>query len=239
MRSCTPAFIIMTSAYDEDDAELLFLQYSASCMYLEPEKSTRQYMRPIFAHRCGHGDFYHLVKELEVADGEDFMRYARFIPTLLQEVLILAGPHLEHNPGASNTYWTKGAPHDDYTVHHQNRPFFLFIHYNIGSYPNMAFRCTPSALSTSLASIFSFQNKHKAYWNVIITWHQRFDIHDEMSFWLYVYFITFCVAGQQCQVRIWMRDILSKALLHQAIDDNILEFLSPCQVNRWFNLRFH
>ena len=88
----------MASAYDEDDAELLFLQYSAICMYLEPEKAARQYMRPIFAHRREHGDFYHLVKELELADGEDFMRYARFTPTLLQEVLKIVGPHLEHNP---------------------------------------------------------------------------------------------------------------------------------------------
>ena len=49
MRSCRPA-----SAYDEDDVEWLFLQKFAICMYLESDKSTRQYMRPIFGpNTCG------------------------------------------------------------------------------------------------------------------------------------------------------------------------------------------
>ena len=165
MRSCTPAFIVMASVYDEDDAELFFLQYSAICMYLEPAKATRQYMRLIFAHRCEHGDFYHLVNELEFADGEDFMRYARFTHTLLQEVLKLVSPHAEHNPTHRIPIGPKERPIMTIRFTIKIGHFSLFIHYNllchIRIWRSDAF--PSSALSTSLGSIFSFHKKHITY----------------------------------------------------------------------------
>ena len=50
-------------------------------------------MRPVFARRKQQGDYYQLVRELEIADAEYFGRYARFSPALLEEVLQLVGPH--------------------------------------------------------------------------------------------------------------------------------------------------
>ena len=47
--------------------------------YLEDDHlSQRSYIRPIFARRKEQGDFYHLVRELELADNEYFSRYARY-----------------------------------------------------------------------------------------------------------------------------------------------------------------
>ena len=43
-------------------------------MYLESEKWKRWNMGPLFAHRREHGDFYHIVKELELYDGEGVMQ---------------------------------------------------------------------------------------------------------------------------------------------------------------------
>ena len=66
--------------------------------YLEDDHlSQRSYKRPIFARRKEQGDFYHLVRELELADNEYFCRYARFSPTLLEEVLQLVGPLIQHS----------------------------------------------------------------------------------------------------------------------------------------------
>ena len=59
--------------------------------------SQRSYIRPIFARRKEQGDFYHLVRELELADNEYFCRYARFSPALLEDVLQLVGPLIQHS----------------------------------------------------------------------------------------------------------------------------------------------
>ena len=73
------------AALSEDDAFVLHsLQNMAVQAYIESEHP-RMYMKPIFAQRREQGDYYNLVKELELADIE-FYNYARMTPALLKEI---------------------------------------------------------------------------------------------------------------------------------------------------------
>ena len=88
----------MAEITDEEALQVVQLQTIAVMCYLEDDHlSQRSYIRPIFARRKEQGDFYHLVRELELADNEYVCRYARFSPALLEEVLQLDGPLIQHN----------------------------------------------------------------------------------------------------------------------------------------------
>ena len=88
----------MAEITDEEALQIVQLQTMAVVCYLEDDHlSQRSYIRPIFARRKEQGDFYHLVRELELADNEYFCRYARFSPALLEDVLQLVGPLIQHN----------------------------------------------------------------------------------------------------------------------------------------------
>ena len=87
----------MAEITDEEALQVVQLQTMAVMCYLEDDHlSQRSYIRPIFARRKEQGDFYHLVRELELAGNEYFCRYARFSPALLEEVLQLVGPLIQH-----------------------------------------------------------------------------------------------------------------------------------------------
>ena len=82
----------MAEITDEEALQVVQLQTMAVMCYLEDDHlSQRSYIRPIFARRKEQGDFYLLVRELELADNEYFCRYARFSLALLEEVLQLVG----------------------------------------------------------------------------------------------------------------------------------------------------
>ena len=88
----------MAEITDEEALQVVQLQTMAVMCYLEDDHlSQRSYIRPIFARRKEQGDFYHLVRELELADNEYFCRYARFSPALLEDVLQLVGPRIQHS----------------------------------------------------------------------------------------------------------------------------------------------
>ena len=89
----------MPAMEDDEVLHLMQLQISIVMNELETvESATRSYMRPIFAQRRQREDFYHLVRELELANSEYFGKYARFTPALLDNVLEAVGPFLEHVP---------------------------------------------------------------------------------------------------------------------------------------------
>ena len=87
----------MSDISEEDALYLLQLQTMVVLDQLDNDHARRDYMRPVFARRKQQGDYYHLVRELEMADAEYFGRYARFSPALLEEVLQLVGPHIERH----------------------------------------------------------------------------------------------------------------------------------------------
>ncbi len=85
----------MADISEEDALCLVQLQTIVVLHHFDDNESRRDYMRPVFARRKQQGDYYQLVRELEIADAEYFGRYARFSPALLEEVLQLVGPHIE------------------------------------------------------------------------------------------------------------------------------------------------
>ena len=85
----------MADISQEDALYLLQLQTMVVLDQLDDDDARRDYMRPVFARRKQQGDYYHLVRELEIADAEYFGRYAQFSPALLEELLQLVGPHVE------------------------------------------------------------------------------------------------------------------------------------------------
>ena len=80
-----------------DEGALQVVQLQTMAVMEDDHLSQSSYIRPIFARRKEQGDFYHLVRELELADNEYFCRYARFSPALLEEVLQLVGPLIQHS----------------------------------------------------------------------------------------------------------------------------------------------
>ena len=80
-----------------EEAHLAQIQALAVWFSLDEESHSRdQYMRGIFAKRREQGDFYHLVKELELANDELYFNYTRMTPTLLENLLQMVGPMLTH-----------------------------------------------------------------------------------------------------------------------------------------------
>ena len=79
----------MADISQEDGLYLLQLQTMVVLDQLDDNESRRDYMRPVFARRKQQGDYYQLVRELEMADAEYFGRYARLSSALLEEVLQL------------------------------------------------------------------------------------------------------------------------------------------------------
>ncbi|XP_064635780.1 uncharacterized protein LOC135492963 [Lineus longissimus] len=55
------------------------------------------YVREIFARRWEQGDFNNLVREMELGDHTYFFKYLRLTPPLLEELLQLVGPSLQHH----------------------------------------------------------------------------------------------------------------------------------------------
>ena len=88
----------MSAISEEEAVHLLTLQTIVIRQELEKTRKKRLYVRPIFARRKSQGDYYHLVRELELSESANFERYARFSPELLEEVLRLVGPKLIHLP---------------------------------------------------------------------------------------------------------------------------------------------
>ena len=87
----------MSDISQEDALYLLQLQTMVVLDQLDDNESRRDYMRPLFDRRKQQGDYYQLVRELDMADAEYFGRYARLSPALLEEVLQLVGPHIERH----------------------------------------------------------------------------------------------------------------------------------------------
>ena len=66
----------MADISQEDALYLLQLQTMVVLDQLDDDDARRDYMRPVFARRKQQGDYYHLVREFEIADAEYFGRYA-------------------------------------------------------------------------------------------------------------------------------------------------------------------
>ena len=75
----------MAEITDEEALQVVQLQTMAVMCYLEDDHLSQ---RQIFARRKEQGDFYHLVRELELADNEYFCRHARFSPAILFLLLV-------------------------------------------------------------------------------------------------------------------------------------------------------
>ena len=86
----------MADSSDEEHFHILQIQAVAVQMHMQRKARKREYMRSVFANRKVHGDYHQLVKELELGDDEFYVRYLRMTPELLEYILRLVGPLIQH-----------------------------------------------------------------------------------------------------------------------------------------------